>query len=108
AVADILGIGSEFYPLYVLFTERHLAGTAELLDRVNGAPPDFRLIVQETTGEANIFASTARRVFSAHPITAPSIDLSGVIMSALENETILGLVRFRFLVAAIAVLLRER
>ena len=108
AVAEILGIGPDFYPLYVLFTERHLAGTAELLDRMNGAHPDIRLLVQEVTGEPSIFAATARRILPTHTIAAPSLDLTRVILSALENDTILGLVRFRFLVAAIAVLLREQ
>ncbi len=105
ATAEVVGIAPDFYPVYVQFVDRHLAGTAELLDFTTASHPDLRALVLETTGDPSVFTATARRVYGGCPARLSGIDLSAIVLSALENDTILGLVRFRFLVAAIAVFL---
>ncbi len=105
STAEIVGIGPRFYPVYVQFIDRHLAGTAELLDCTTASHPDLRSLVLETTGEPSVFSATARRVYGKRPLTLSDVDLSAMVLAALKNDTILGLVRFRFLVAAIAVFL---
>ncbi len=104
AIADIIGIGAVFYPAYMAFVERHLAGTAELLDSTIAARPDIRRLVLECTGDPEIFRRTAQRVYTNTPPSVSGVDLPAIILEALSNDTILGLVRFRFLVAACAVL----
>ena len=104
AVAETLGIGDSFYPVYVIFVERNLAGVAELMDRTTASQDDVRKLVLESTGDPALFAAVARRVYTTDPPRVSAIDLPGLVLGALDNPTILGLVRFRFLVAAIAVL----
>jgi HEAT repeat protein len=108
AIAEVLGIGKRFYPAYILFLERHLAGTAELLELTLASQADHRALVLETTGDPAVFSSAAHRVYRGSPPVVAGIDLAAIILEALENPTILGLVRFRFLVAAIAVMLETR
>ncbi|TVQ19100.1 MAG: hypothetical protein EA382_16935, partial [Spirochaetaceae bacterium] len=104
AIAEILGIGGAFYPFYVIFIERNLAGVAELLDRTTASQADVRKLVLESTGDPDLFARTARGVYTTDPPRVAAVDLPRLILAALDNPTLLGLVRFRFLVAAIAVL----
>ena len=104
AIAEVLGFEDRFYPAYILFLERNLAGTAELLELTTASEADVRTMVLEVTGDPAVFAVSARRVYASDPPSVAGFDLQGIILEALENPTILALVRFRFLAAAIPVM----
>lgn len=107
AVAQILRLDATFYQLYSLFVEHPMAAATELRARLTGGSDVVGRLALETTGDADVFAQSARAAMKAMAPRVPVGKLTSAVLSAfetaLEDETLRELGRFRFLLAAVLV-----
>ena len=103
AVSELSGMGDWFFTLFSLFLEKDLAGTTELRSLLNGRYPEIRKVVGYVTADPDIFARAVDGVLQTRGISVSGNDLTEPFSKAISNTTIVGLVRFRFLIAALLV-----
>jgi predicted MFS family arabinose efflux permease len=109
SVADILQMGSWFYPLYTRFLESAREGISLLTDHARRVCEESRFtningVLALLTGrDRSLFASRASELIESQDIQIAGIDVSGFFTRALGDERIIRLDRFCFLAAALAV-----
>jgi len=105
AVAEIAGMSDWFYPLYCVFLENEAAAVQEM--RLTLHPkalegPAEQVLANVVLGGPS-FAAAALQTLQSAATTDRQVDVAAFLVAALHRESLVRLVRFRFLVAGAAI-----